>query len=104
MAWWHKAKVGDKIVCIDDEWDGFQTLNGILIKLPAPKLNEICTIVGMGADPVENFRGCDIYVSLKEYGGAFTVLSFRPVEENRTERGMKILRKILKTTKQTEDA
>lgn len=42
--WIKKAKVGDRVVCINDEWDWTASCDGYSIPTRLPMINEVLTI------------------------------------------------------------
>lgn len=96
--WWKKAKVGDKVVCINDE-------------LPAntwhqqhmPKVGQIYSI--QEVDLVAYPGGPQlVMVRIDSSSRLWGVGRFRPVEPKSTETGFAIIRKILDRAPVKEDA
>lgn len=99
MAWWKKAKVGDKVVCI--------------------KLVSKCSMADAFKQPLEVGKiyvidGLDIRDFMVSTGGVafhlqglrgyYSPTLFRPVQPKSTETGMKMIRKLLGSVPVKEDA
>ena len=98
-AWWTRAKPGDRIVCVDavpgadcsavifKAWDEGRLL----------QLGRVYTIVEVHV--MDNpFEGCAIGFVVAEIDSRFicNALCFRPVERDRTARGMAALNRLLR--------
>ena len=109
MAWWERAKAGDKVVCISALSISEQqraTRDGVTV----PQVGQVYTI--RGSEPVKWFSG--VFFWLVEItnpphhsDGAepnFHYEIFRPVQTKSTEEGMKMIRKLLDSVPVKEDA
>ena len=111
-AWWTRAKPGDKVVCVDDREDAYTVPSVVWYRdsLDGLTAGTVYTVRAIARSPnpyhdwfivqlVEITRPHD------EWGeGGYHVNRFRPVERDRTERGMAILNKLLASVKSTTDA
>jgi len=98
MAWWERANPGDKVVCIDDNWDY------VLDECGAPVCGQVYVIQVMEVPPawVNLYKGCPVFFGFSEFGRErFSAACFRPVEHDRTASGMETIRKILDTVPAT---
>lgn len=100
MAWWERAQVGDRVVCIDDDWDYFPANGG-----PASGQVYVISVIVAHPPGVNVYKGCLIFLGFSDFGPErFSAACFRPVERDRTASGMKTIRKLLDTVPVKEDA
>lgn len=98
-------RVGQKVVCINDEWNAFHAGIAISMGVRLPIAGQVYTLRGI------EVRGerTDLYLAeivnpVIEYADVgfaeqgFHYLRFRPVVERGTEKGMSILRDLLNKT------
>ena len=91
MDWIRWAYVGQKVVCIDDDWENIGDPSTVAPALPS--LNEICTIKEIMS--LENEK---IAFELEEYQGfGFEAIGFRPVRPTDTQ--VAALKTLLNPTK-----
>lgn len=88
MSWWHKAKVGDRVVAIDS------TLSHLGNRLV---VGVVHTIAEIGDYEKNRYRGCSVFLRLHspvpEGGGYWSAMCFRPVDP--LEKRMEELRGLL---------
>ena len=104
MAWWERAKVGDKVVAIEYDW-----LEPNPEGSPIINVGDVLEIAGIADKHWRHADRCTIYLRFREHWNPdltnwFTAEAFRPVQS--TETGMTILRSLLNPSKQPvkEDA
>lgn len=101
MSWWERAQVGDRVVCIDDDWEILP------VKMVDPVKGHVYEITGFEFIPANdaNLLNCiPVFLRLAGCGDAYSAACFRPVERDRTASGMKTIRKLLDTVPVKEDA
>ena len=87
MAWWERAKVGDRVVCIDDDWEGPY--------FPGqPAKGDVLAISDMIVVERLSHNGCSLFLNFAPWEGGYNAACFRPAEPI-TEAGKKLIRKIL---------
>lgn len=97
MAWWKTAKVGDPVVCVDDDWHG-PYFKG------QPVIGQVLVIHDMIVVERLSHDGCPVFLNFKGSEGGYNAICFRPVQPKSTETGMKMIRKLLDSVPVKEDA
>lgn len=111
MSWWKTAKVGDKVVCVDEMPKLFgQRGNAVWDTGEKLALGAVYTIAAIfeahdGSIHLELLEVCRTPLSKKMYGSVgYAATRFRPVQTKSTETGMAILKSILHSAPVREDA
>lgn len=96
MAWYDRAQVGDRVVCVQAD----------LLCFGAPVIAEFdkTTILTIAEIMVDlDFRS-GVGISIEGYDNQYCARIFRPVKKKTTDTGMEILKSILQGSPVTEDA
>lgn len=105
--WWTRAKVGDKVVCIDRSRKRSETTYSVFKWLFWRKIRigSVYTICGVDHLSSHSLDGCHIYLYLQEMPAnvRYSAMYFKPVRKAGTAYGMSILRKALDTKPVKED-
>lgn len=100
MAWWKYAKPGDKVVCVDDDWDGTSSTGA-----PPPKSGSVYTIESLTeVGAIHTYLGCHLFIQIIGFSDRYNAACFRPVQKKSTEASMAALRAHLITKEVPEHA
>jgi len=90
MAWYERAQVGDRVVCIEGaaphECANPELANALVV-------GRVYVITELDFDARRSWRGCHVYLGLAEVSGLCVAVLFKPVRS--TDTGMAILRGLL---------